>query len=245
MSNELETAPVPSPETSQDWRATALQQFTARDPHRLLIKTAFADAAYTYATNGHIALRLPWIIGEPAAMQPPHSGMAELFIKADYAAKTGECVPFEPVTAPPHPVCGCDDCEGSGLVVDCETCDGNGDHECAHKGCQASHECGGCDGRGTIFAWKNTPGAYPCETCEGTGCVIDQRTVDLGGGITQRLHYLAKMQALPGPIAWIPRITPDVSAFRGHGWTVCIMHMRPSGVEHVKAHRFSLVKVRP
>jgi hypothetical protein len=45
-------------------------------------------------------------------------------------------------------------CDGTG---NCETCEGEGEHECETCSCGNSHECGACDGSGK------------CEDCGGTG----------------------------------------------------------------------------
>jgi hypothetical protein len=40
---------------------------------------------------------------------------------------------------------GCSWCDGT---RECESCDGDGEHQCDHDGCYDLHECGACDGTG-------------------------------------------------------------------------------------------------
>lgn len=223
-----------------------LQPFCSYDRHRTWLSAPFAEGEYTYATNGHAAVRIPGRHTEAAAdLKAP---IAKLFEAADSA----EFLPFDPVDAPKIKYERCDDCGGAGHVIDCDVCEAKGEHTCEDDRCGCSHDCGACDGKGATPARAKDEGAHPCDVCSGRGHKRDGRRVSFGDGLALGWEYVRLVQALPGPIEWsVPTPTPDdfdpkrknygPVAFRGDGWTAIIMTARSFGEEAIIAHRLSEV----
>jgi hypothetical protein len=86
---------------------------------------------YTYATNGHILVRVPRRPDAPENDLAP-SDKAEAVIGKGYG---GEFFPVPPVQLPPATEEKCPECGGRGTEHDCPDC------EC---------DCKGCDGAGAV-----------------------------------------------------------------------------------------------
>lgn len=209
----------------------------------LSLPFVIGDGGFTYASNGHIAIRVPGRLTDVDQMKkvPSIVGMFESVEGRDYR-------PFELVTAEDAKLYRCASCLGRRYVIDCQTCEGSGTHTCSEDSCGCEHECGNCDGRGVIFAKATEPGAHLCEDCYGTGWEIDKRNVDLGAGLAVQWRYLQKVQQLPGPISWgVPPAEPDkyhpdrftygAVSFMGPGWLALILPIRTYGSEQIRAIR--------
>lgn len=224
--------------------ATDLLSFTRRGRNRSHLSVPFVLGEHTYGCNGHFACRIPGrhveTVGDASV-----EALAGIFDTAFARTFT----PFDPVIAGTRPGDFCRDCSGSGVVVDCDVCNGDGEHECSDDRCGCTHECGACDGKGVMVAKRNEDGAHACDACEGTGRKINKDAVYLGDGLALMWRYLAKVQDLPGPIAWsVP--APEVSsrcgadhvdygpvAFSGSGWQAIILPCRTNGAEAITAPR--------
>lgn len=221
-----------------------LLAFTSRDRTRWYLSVPFVLGEYTYGCNGHFACRIPGRhVDTVGAVEV--KPLTEMFDTAFGRTLT----PFEPVIAKTRPGDFCRDCRGGGIVIDCDVCDGSGEHECDDDRCRCSHQCGQCNGKGVMVAHRGDDGAHACDTCEGTGRKIDESVAYLGDGLALRWRYLAKVQTLPGPIEWsVPE--PTVSrvfgadhvdygpvAFRGPGWQAIILPCRTNGMESITAPR--------
>ncbi|WP_127078426.1 hypothetical protein [Rhodomicrobium lacus] len=146
----------------------------------------FSIGAYTYATNGHLVIRVPRRAdvperdGTPAIDRLPHP-----WIGRDYRPLP---------TLPESIFYDCDICAGEGRVVDCPDCD-DGTVECPH--CGAESNCKNCDGRGVVPASE-----HPDEESQACTCYGGQRptkaAVCLGQGRTFGTLYLLKISKLPG-----------------------------------------------
>lgn len=116
----------------------------------------FNDDKYTYATNGHICLRIEKqpefdLIDEK---QPKHlSSIIESLDKNNLV---------EINNLPLLEKENCTNCNGVGSFKECQYCDGDGHLECylGHE-----HDCEECEGKGTI----NENGNIECVTCKGSG----------------------------------------------------------------------------
>lgn len=224
--------------------ATDLLPFTSRDRARSYLSVPFVLGEHTYGCNGHFACRIPGCHVETAG-DARVEALAGMFDTA--FART--LAPFELVIAETRPGDFCRDCRGRGVVVDCDVCNGSGEHECSDDRCGCTHECGACHGAGVLAARRGEDGAHACDTCDGTGRKIDQSAVYLGDGLALMWRYLAKVQALPGPIVWsVPEpVTSNLLwaehvaygpvAFSGPGWQAIILPCRTRGVEAITAPR--------
>lgn len=221
--------------------ATDLLAFTSRDRHSSHLSVPFVLGGHTYGCNGHMAARIPGrhVDTDGAKEVEALAGMFE-------TAAARAFVPFEPVIAETRPGDFCRECRGAGRVVDCELCEGTGEHQCGDDRCGCAHECGACDGRGGTPARRGEPGAHACEACDGTGRQIDKSGVYLGGGLALQWRYLCAVQALPGPVEWSvpePETTHFTAcsygavAFRGPGWEAIILPIRTIGNEAITALR--------
>lgn len=111
-----------------------LQQFCATDDDREYLKSAFSDDAYTYATNGHYAVRVPKIADVIGHDNAPREKASKLF--ADNPLLDAVAAPaFDFPEAPPVTTEDCAWCDADGKTHDCPCC------ECV---------CEECDGKGTV-----------------------------------------------------------------------------------------------
>lgn len=218
-----------------------LLPFCSRERHRSNLSYPFVIGDFTYATNGHVAVRVPGEHGVPATEKAPRSiiGMFE-------EAEARSFRPFVPVEAPQIVRDVCADCRGRGFTTQCAVCEGEGEHTCDDDRCGCTHECGNCSGRGVLPAKDGDSGALSCDGCSGDGRLEDRRGVDLGEKLSLQWHLLQRVQKLPGPIEWAPLLEAALegsftnyaaTAFRGPGWIALILPRRWSGHEDIKAVR--------
>lgn len=229
----------------RDFTLDELLPFCSPERSRSYLSLPFVigDGGFTYASNGHIAIRVPGRLTDVDQMKnvPSIVGMFESVEGRDYR-------PFEVVTAEAAKLNRCTVCEGRRYVTDCQTCEGTGMHECSDDACRCEHDCGACSGRGVYPALASDHNAYFCDECFGTGREIDKRNVDLGAGLAVQWRYLQKVQQLPGPISWgVPPAEPDkyhpdrwtygAVSFMGPGWLALILPIRTYGTEQIRAIR--------
>lgn len=160
-----------------------LAAFCATD-HDLLhhLQTPMRGGGYLYATNGHIAVRIP---DDPAvqADHPPFPSLLELFGRTtkDSDWQAAPCIN-------PTDYRHCDECLGTGSVRSCDCCDGQGQFE--RRGYW--HECEPCNASGTVSAEPEAAGARSCPVCLGSG-IHHHDGVDIGCA-----HYAARYLWLIG-----------------------------------------------
>ena len=228
-----------------DITSADLLPFCSPDRHRSYLSTPFVigDGGFTYASNGHMAVRVPGRLTDIDQMKnvPSIVGLFEAVEEVEYR-------PFEIVTAEDAKLNFCETCRGTCYVIDCHVCEASGTHTCADDACGCEHDCGACRGRGVFRARKSEEGARYCDDCDATGRVPDKRGVTLGPGLAVQWRYLRKVQALPGPISWsVPEPEPDKYdpkrlnygpvAFMGCGWIAVILPLRTDGREAIVAIR--------
>lgn len=111
---------------------SALKQFC--DPDRKSISEPWSDGEFCYATNGHVAVRVPKPRGFafPAWDALYHGELRRCFKRHELNADP--LLPLPQGELPEHRSTKCDKCNGTGVV------------ECRH--CGQDTECKECDGEG-------------------------------------------------------------------------------------------------
>lgn len=117
-------------------RAIDLQQFCSKDDVRLYLMKPWRRGPFTYATNGHIIVRVDAVDGDEEEPRAPDA--AEIF----FSQQSDSALVFAPlrVNLPP-------------ITTDnaCETCGGAGHwKDCTFQGTDIFMDCRDCGGNGTI-----------------------------------------------------------------------------------------------
>ena len=152
-----------------------LKQFCSRDTTRTGILEPWSVNGHSFATDGHILLRVPRLDQVVENKNAPKTD--QLF--AD-SLHTGN---FLSIPDLPEPRDGpCPECKGSGKVpAECQKCDGEGTTLCPR--CEDGQlECDKCDGTGVLEEQSE----IPCEDCDGSGkrpvlqrVAVGNQTVDV------------------------------------------------------------------
>ena len=169
-----------------------LQSFCAKDDIRTYLMTPFVLDGHTYATNGHILVRVPG--GGP----DPEQALPETVRQAVRRMFATEYTDFEPLPEIPPPQL-CPECNGTGQVdeYECEDCNGNG--EFTHGNYE--YDCKECDGSGKVKGGE----------CQEYGCWSGQmlQPIQVGAGLFDA-RYLRLIAALPN--ARIRAVGPEEPA---------------------------------
>lgn len=110
-----------------------LKPFCSVDSTREYLWTPFSFGDFTYATDGHIAIRVPNREGEKGHPDAPAAKLATYFSRAKTLT-----VPLPPANLPPPPdayIFPCENCDGTGKVdgYTCFPCDGDGEFYLGEK----------------------------------------------------------------------------------------------------------------
>lgn len=171
-----------------------LKEFCAAGEWRSYLEQPFSIGEFTYATNGHMALRVPRRADVGSVKNAPES-IAGMFEKVEGKEAGARPLP----NIPDVPMSVCRDCRGGGKVTSCRECGGEGELECdlGHD-----HECGDCDGRGFFPALGREDSAIrPCPKCYGGGRVPEHgwdTPVIFPEGVAISIRYARKIAKLPG-----------------------------------------------
>lgn len=103
-----------------------LQLFCGNEPDREYLQTPFSHGGFTYATNGHIMVRVPQVAGvrkqtKDGTWDAPMKGLPEATFS-----------PLAHNPLPDHPLGPCTICAGEGYQHDCPDC------SCACPACKGS-----------------------------------------------------------------------------------------------------------
>jgi hypothetical protein len=149
----------------------------------------FSFGDFTYATNGHILVRVPRRSDVPE-WEALNEKTAVLFDEIDYTAANAALTEI-PDFPQPEPV-ACKICKGSGKVSKCPECDGEGEVTVSNDWHDYECECLTCHGEGKVHGTDAT-----CFACDGTGMKKVMKRVAMGcTGFSS--HYLTMMKELPG-----------------------------------------------
>ncbi len=183
----------------------------------------FSDEKHTYATDGHILVRVPRI--PEITADGPESLTSELG-KDRLAFFHDKIAEADWLEIPVHPSSRiyCEDCDGSGFVKDCPECAGEGGVEWETAFHVYTNECKTCEGEGTV------PGQASDQVCpacfgEGRSYPFDKKTTIAGVCFATRL--LARISDLPGvkifPVKGADEYTFPPSLFKFSGGDGFIM----------------------
>jgi len=203
-----------------------LMDFCWKGQARDNLKKPWSLDQWTYASNGHIAIRVPRRDDVPENPKAPE-------IEQHFAlAETLEFKPFT-LSIPPLDYPNCSTCGGRGWGVTCRACNGTGEHNCDCDYCD--RQCSECDGYCIEPADSDDvpeKDRIPCEECDGSGKRPDERRVHFPKNLTFKAALLNKVLALPGPIEMGMILEPKSSVpyyppqhFRGPGWNAVVMPM--------------------
>lgn len=175
-----------------------LQSFCIeKESGRIRVMQPFTRGDFSYATDGHIVVRV-------AARADVPADQYDVKVEPLFVPPVGELVPVPPVDLGPEPVHvvkPCTKCQTHGrfTAITCETCRGTGEVKCGS--CGHKDECATCDGTGISSRTPDPAGDEECEACDATGDENHGRVVHypievLGYHIDRPV--LKKLLALPG-----------------------------------------------
>ena len=159
-----------------------LKKFVSQNDPREYMHSPFNRGEWTYATNGHIAVRVPKIDGVEALPKKHIPNLEDLFQSA--GGNEFIVLPWMP------PLEECQLCSGTGIAYECEECDGDGEFEYGSH----TYKCKECDGHGQVGYSGGIDTA--CRHCGGTG-MTRYKPMQVGGSHFD-LFYLHLINGLPG-----------------------------------------------
>ncbi len=214
-----------------------LQQFcrTMNIGKAIDLTQPWSSGEYTYASNGHIMVRVPRREDVPDRSNAPQ--VQHIWDGIPVGREKAKTLP----KVPDFGEKACENCEGSGRIVICSECNGEGVQECDMGHEHDCEECGG-DGELRFRDGKDSPSsAHSCEDCEGRGTVLDtvsgrETPVLIGEDACVALGYLVQISKLPG-VVWAPSgVNSDAPIpFWFEGGEGLLMGMRfYEGNEHIR-----------
>lgn len=163
-----------------------LMRFSAnQDDPRKFLHAPFSHGEWIYATDGHLAVRVPKTESITAAVNgDTPKNIADLFErhKIDTFIDSKE---FQNLPPPDK----CPDCNGSGVSYTCPDCDGCGEFDHGRH----SYDCKGCQATGQVDDGEEEEA---CSTCRGNGVLQFQPFKIVNWNYN--LRYLHKIAELPG-----------------------------------------------
>lgn len=159
-----------------------LRFVAARDDIREYMRAPFVQGEWIYATNGHIAVRVPKVEWVNVKESDKPASIGELFEKN----KRDTFVTLPDL--PPREKCPV--CNGSGIGYKCSECDGEGEFTRGGH----SYDCKECGGSGQTDDGADAD-KEPCIECDGDG-ESRHKAVAVGNWHYDR-RYLARILELP------------------------------------------------
>lgn len=177
-----------------------LMKFVAEpNDWRKRLSTPWSLGEYSYATNGHIGVRVPRREDVPERPDAPDFPRILASVKPSLMQ-----VPVPSFEAPPFKK-PCPDCNGFGIMAPCANCDGKGEIEC--HSCGHENECEKCHGSGEAKLTSQeaadrlrgtNPPPHICECCGGERTVEDTSPmVRLTDCLFVAPRYLVLIRELP------------------------------------------------
>jgi len=167
----------------------------------------FSKGGYTYATDGHIAIKIPYVPGNDRL--PPVSAY-----KMDYApTHDGDWCAVPPYG--PLETEQCSHCKGTTFSHECDGCGGEGY-------IAEDDPCRFCDGEGAVPG-----GDRMCENCNGTGTAYADCYPSVHFGTTMLSpKLLDKIRTLPKAEIFLPASPTHQVHFRFDGGVGIVMAMK-------------------
>lgn len=141
---------------------------------RAYLRMPMRDGGYLYATDGAVIVRIE---DDPAVEASPLDERVrrtfETLVVGDNSDRAWQPIPC----VDPKTLLTCPNCKGSGRLIPCLSCDGEGEFE--HH--DHTYSCRACDGYGTRSAPPQCPDgiSVECFACGGSG-VHPFETIDFG-----------------------------------------------------------------
>lgn len=166
-----------------------LQQFCHPSRGGGKMSSPFSAGDYSYATNGHLIIRVPRVDDIPERDNAP--GIGPLVWKHNDIADWHDLPEYE---SPPAKTCVA--CDGSGYTEDCPECEGDGNVFFSNDHNEYSFDCKTCDGEGVEPS--NEEDGELCEDCAGTGEIKhDTIPITWGKGYINAV-LMEQIKDLPG-----------------------------------------------
>ena len=177
----------------------------------------FGDDIYTYATNGHIIVRVAAVAGAkkefPLKMK---EAVGSIMFIPDYDGAWGPIPHYDPPKKRP-----CHHCKGTGKSTGCDDCDGAGIIEFSKGWHDYKVECKECRGEGMVPG-----GEKNCGTCDGSCEVYDDIHAGVKiGNVKLSMKLIDKINALPGAELYLPAPESGMVNFRFDGGVGIAMKM--------------------
>lgn len=209
-----------------------LMNFCSKDQSRSPLCNPFNVGCYTYATDGHIAIRIPRM--PVFSSNEPVENIEKVWFKG--TARDSDYIPVPNV--PKERIYeSCPSCRGSGRVRQCPDCEGEGviTFE-SNTGLLYDIDCRNCNNKGVLGDSGYLPDdltTVPCERCCGEGIVPKNLFMRIGNRLIA-CHLLSLMGQLPN-CRLAPGATTDFMAIpfsfdEGEG---IVMPARDDGTKHI------------
>ena len=194
-----------------------LSKFVNPNDPRPYIQHPIANDGFLWATNGHMAVRIPYD-GAECTLELCEDLSILPEMKRYFSIVPWLGGKFQPIQETIEER-KCMQCDDKGLMPEivsgtCSDCDGEGNF---YHGVH-SYECKECNGTGITY--KATIETVKCDNCSGTG-VIHSTIV---GGLYFNQDYIDTIKAMPGAVMWTPD-KPGLCAFRFDGGSGVIMSL--------------------
>jgi hypothetical protein len=170
-----------------------LNKFCSKSMLRMQLHLPWSVGDFSFATNGYIIVRVP---GRPNIAGRDDAPKAEKLFADHLSGKA-------PTGSPPDISAfkseTCPACLGSGAVMPCDDCEG--------EGVTHGEECDACEGEGltAIPDGEDPKDQEECLICDGSGSVFDlprgnHTSVEVAPGHYVAARYLAVLNSLPSTV---------------------------------------------
>ena len=176
----------------------------------------FSQGVYTYATNGHILVRV-----DKDPKYDKNEGPCLMGLPFDHDKfATWQKLPKLPKAK------GCELCHGKGTVDECSECGGKGAIKWSNGRHAYEAECKSCNGDGLVGGR-----GLVCPNCRGMGTCHTYQSSILVKGFQLDMNYLERIKALTNPVlAFEPDDTCcKIIRFKFDGGVGLLMPMRQGG----------------
>lgn len=177
-----------------------------------LLRQPFRFDGFMYATNGHVAVRMPDDATVDAAQESADNTVIAVFAKTADIPVTWHAIPAFTSDRP------CRACGGNKRVYECPDCDGEGEFQHGAY----DYQCQRCDGNGVV----GTPGVGDtCTVCCGTG-INQYDGLDVAHAHYAKRYLRLIEECFPGAEIGVPADEHATAMFRRGDVAGLIIPMR-------------------